>query len=114
MVELLGRYSNHADQGTRLASVLGIVLKRQKAPISKPKKQVQRRLKPSEVEEVVIAYQAGSTLYELAERFRIHRVTVSHLLERHDIPTRYRLVQGDRLQSAVDDGAHVTLPRPAY
>jgi hypothetical protein len=102
MVEVLGRYSNHADQGKCLASVLGIVPKGEKAPIPEPTKQIQRRLRPVEIEEVLVAYQSGTTVYELAERFRVHRVTVSHLLERHGVPTRYRLVEGDRLQSAVD------------
>ena len=104
--EVLGRYSNHTDQGKRLASVLGIVPKRQGAPISKPTKQIQRRLRPAEIEELLVAYQSGGTLYELADRFRVQRATVCHVLERHGVPTRYRLVEGVKLQAAIDAYQH--------
>jgi hypothetical protein len=102
LVGVLGRYSNHADQGKRLAKVLGTAPKELIRPILRTTKQIQRRLKSAEIEELAVAYQAGSTVYELAERFRIHRATVSHLLGLHGIPTRYRLVQGDKLNSAID------------
>ena len=100
-MEVLGRYSNYADQGKRLAALLGTVPKGHVRPIPRTKKQIQRRLKRAEIEELVVAYEAGRTLYELAERFQIHRTTISHLLERHGVPTRYRLVEGDRLKSAI-------------
>jgi hypothetical protein len=49
--------------------------------VGRTKKQNQRRLKSAEVEELVVAYQAGSSVYESAERFRVHRAPVSHVLE---------------------------------
>ena len=40
---------------------------------------VARRLKEHEVKELVAAYEAGSTLRQLAERFKIERRTVSNI-----------------------------------
>ncbi|MFQ6143298.1 hypothetical protein ACLMNJ_09470 [Streptomyces seoulensis] len=49
-----------------------------------------RRLKDHEVEELVTAYEAGSTLRQLAERFKIERRTVSKILKRQGVATRWR------------------------
>lgn len=49
-----------------------------------------RRLKDHKIKELVAAYEAGSTLRQLAERFRIERRTVSNVLKRHGVPTRWR------------------------
>jgi DNA-directed RNA polymerase specialized sigma24 family protein len=65
---------------------------------------VQRRLRPQEVAELVAAYETGATTRELADRFGIHRNTVSTHLERADVPTRTRrgLSPGD-----VDEAARL-------
>jgi len=63
-VEVLGRYSNHADQGKRIAHLLQIPLSEAITPISKPQKQVHRRLLEEEVDELAEAYLAGATLSE--------------------------------------------------
>jgi len=47
-------------------------------------------LRPLEIDELVAGYKAGATVYQLAERFRIHRATVSLLLERQCVPRRNR------------------------
>ena len=47
-------------------------------------------------------YQAGSTVYQLAEQFPINWGTVSKLLERQGTPRRYRLQEGDQLSRAID------------
>jgi DNA-binding CsgD family transcriptional regulator len=49
----------------------------------------------------VTAYQAGSSVYELAERHRIDRKTVSIILERQGVPRRYRLIEGHLLTEAI-------------
>ena len=39
-----------------------------------------RKLTRDELCELVAGYKAGATVYELAEQFKIHRVTVSEVL----------------------------------
>lgn len=65
---------------------------------------VQRRLRPHEVAELVAAYVAGATTRELADRFGIHRDTVSTHLDRAGVPIRTRcgLSPGD-----VDEAARL-------
>jgi uncharacterized protein (DUF433 family) len=65
-------------------------------------KQVQRRLRPHEVEELIEAYQAGATVYELGAHFGMNRKSVSIILEREGIPRRYNLLTGPDLERAVE------------
>jgi hypothetical protein len=65
-----------------------------------------RHLRPAEIDELVKAYEAGRTVYDLAAQFGIHRTVVGkHLrargvdtkppgLHSEDIPTAARLYQG--------------------
>jgi DNA-directed RNA polymerase specialized sigma24 family protein len=71
------------------------------------RRQAQRRLRPAETQELAAAYLEGHTVYELAHQFRIHRDTVSKLLDRAEVPRRDRSVQGDlrdRVIKAYEDG----------
>jgi len=47
-----------------------------------------RQLKETEAREVIAAYQAGATAYQLGQRFEISRHTVSKILKRHGIKLR--------------------------
>ena len=102
VVEVIGRYSNLSEQGELLRHLLEIVPNGPPKPTFQTKKQVQRRLRPKEIDDLVAAYQAGISVYELADHHRIHRATVSLLLERRGVPRRYRLVEGDRITQAVN------------
>jgi IS30 family transposase len=102
-VEVLGRYSNHVDQGTRIERVLEIPLGDPTTPFSNSLRQVHRRLRRDELDELAEAYLAGATLSELSARFRRHRVTISTELERRGVARRYRLVEGKRLQQAIQN-----------
>jgi DNA-binding MarR family transcriptional regulator len=57
----------------------------------KPTKQpgTAKRLKLQEVNELIAAYQAGTNVYELGERFGVTRQTVSAILKRHGVRTRW-------------------------
>jgi DNA-binding CsgD family transcriptional regulator len=101
MVEVIGRYSNHSEQGELLRRLLEIVPDGPRKAKIQTRKQVQRRLRPREIDDLVTAYQAGISVYELADRHRIHRATVSLLLERRGVPRRYRLLEGERLGEAI-------------
>ena len=64
-------------------------------------RQVQRRLPPEEVEELVADYLAGATALALAGKHSIHRTTVLALLERHQVSRRGRVLTPDHIERAV-------------
>ena len=48
------------------------------------------------MQELITAYEAGSTVYQLAEQFKINRRTVGEILKRHNVKTRWqRLTETD-------------------
>lgn len=98
---MLGRYSNHADQGKRIERVLEVPLLEVATLVSKSPRKVQRRLREGQLDEMAEAYLAGATLSELSERFGRHRRTISNDLDRQGVARRYRLVEGKRLQQAI-------------
>lgn len=100
-VEVLGRYSNRCDPGKRIERVLEIPLSELTTLISKPLRQVHRRLPAGELDELAKAYRAGATLSQLSDRFRKHRTTISTDLERRGVSRRYRMVEGERLHLAI-------------
>ena len=85
-VQVPGRYSSYSDQGELLQTLLEIAPSGTLEPITPANRQVQRRLRPPEIAELVAGYRAGATIYELAGEFRINRNTVSATLEREGIP----------------------------
>jgi hypothetical protein len=101
MVEVLGRYSNHPDQGERLARLLKTVPRGSKTVHPRTPRRVLRRLNDSEVDEIATAYQAGATLSQLAAVYKSHTQTISRALERRGVSRRFRLLQGDRLEEAI-------------
>lgn len=56
------------------------------APQSKPIRTL-RKLKPSELDELVERYQAGSSVYQLAKHYGIHRITIGKHLRSRGIDT---------------------------
>lgn len=50
-----------------------------------------RQLSDQQVDELTAAYQAGDTVYDLAEHFKINRKTVSSVLHRAGVQIRGRL-----------------------
>jgi hypothetical protein len=68
-------------------------------------RQVQRRLSPEEVEELVAAYVAGATALALAAKHSIHRTTVLALLERHQVSRRGRVLTPEHIEQAVSSYA---------
>ncbi|MFM7536970.1 MAG: hypothetical protein ACKO91_14415 [Acidimicrobiales bacterium] len=65
------------------------MLARQYVGKSKPvSRQLQRRLKPLEIDELVVMYEAGSSVPTVAESFGINRETVMLHLERRGVQRR--------------------------
>ena len=102
-MEVLGRYSNHADQGDRISRVLQLAPREPLKPITRTTKLIHRRLLPAQIDELVASYQAGATLQEMSEQFQIHRASISLVLERQNVARRYRMVEGERLEGAIRD-----------
>jgi hypothetical protein len=97
-VEVLGRYSNLADEGERLSYLLQIVPIGPSEAKTRTKKQLRNRLSSAESQALVTAYLAGGSVYGLADQFHVHRNTVSRNLETQGVPRRYRSLQGDTLK----------------
>jgi transposase len=58
------------------------------------------RLDDNQTHQLIASYQAGSTVYELANEFDIERRTVSAILHRHDIPMRRQGLTNDQVDDA--------------
>jgi DNA-directed RNA polymerase specialized sigma24 family protein len=54
------------------------------------KRQVQRRLTPEQVEQLVLDYQAGNSMQKLARSWHLHRTTVAEHLRRAGVAVRQR------------------------
>ncbi|MEY9211094.1 MarR family transcriptional regulator [Thermobifida halotolerans] len=70
-------------------------LPQRRRPTKKPG--TAKRLKPHEVNELIAAYQAGTNVYTLGERFGITRQTVSAILKRHGVRTRWNRRSAKRI-----------------
>jgi DNA-binding CsgD family transcriptional regulator len=58
-------------------------------------------LTESDVDDLVAGYEAGATVYELAERFGIHRATVSEHLHRRGVGMRGAGLREEQVEVAV-------------
>lgn len=64
-------------------------------------KQSHTRPNPRQIDDIVGAYHAGSTIKELAAHFQIHRTTVSKVLERRGVQRRYRPLTPAQIERTV-------------
>jgi hypothetical protein len=60
-----------------------------------------RRLGDDQIQELIAGYLAGSTVYELGDRFGIERRTVSNILHRHGVPLRRCGLTPDQVDHAI-------------
>jgi hypothetical protein len=99
---MMGQLSNHHmhSRFMRLHGVLGEI-ESQTATPPLVHRQAQRRLRPTEIEQLIAAYSDGVSLKELAERFRTHWKTVSQVLKREGIPRRYRKLSPENISTAI-------------
>ena len=70
--------------------------------IPRTPKQVHRRLRPDQVDQVVCLYLAGATLKELGKQFHVHRTTLSELLEWRGIQRRYGSLTPEQEDQALE------------
>lgn len=60
-----------------------------------------RKLKPAEIDELVERYQAGSSVYQLAKRYGIHRITIGRHLHSRGIDTTAPALTQEQVREAV-------------
>lgn len=58
-------------------------------------KPAQRRLSPTDVDDLIAAHRAGTTISQLAADRTIHRTTVAAHLDRHEAPRHHDRTAGD-------------------
>jgi AraC-like DNA-binding protein len=102
-VEVMRGLSNHEHPAagllSRAESAMSGVGGRRRRRQRVVKLQVQRRLVPGEIDEMLGAYESGQTILALAERFQVSRTTVMAHLRRAGVETRYNRLDG-RLDEA--------------
>jgi|SRR2546423_7777555 len=67
----------------------------------RPLHRIAKQLKGQQVKDLIQAYEAGATVYELGDRFGIERRTVSKILKREGIETRWRRLTDEDVDEAV-------------
>ena len=81
MVKLRHLYSNLLPGPETLAELRDRASARLRPANQAPVRQVQHRLGPARIEELIAAYRRGATAAALAVKFQIHRTTAAALLE---------------------------------
>lgn len=99
-VEFIGRYSNHLDQGELLESILNSVPVGRVESNTRTQRQVHRRLRDDQIDDLVEAYRHGFTIFQLADQFGINRGTVSLILRRRNVAIRHRSLGAEQVARA--------------
>ena len=85
---MLGRYSNHSEQGERIAAMLELVASGPSGPVPRTTKRVCRRLTEAEIADLVACYAGGLPIDRLVERFQVNQSTVQKHVRQHELPRR--------------------------
>lgn len=97
-MELLGRYSNWTYWTEPIAALP--VVSRSGTNATPCKRRVLRKLSGDEVADLMQRYPDDTGTYALAERFGVHRVTVTVHLRRHGVRLRGRSMAEDEVGKA--------------
>lgn len=85
----MGLFSSHANELRKAHHHLSTEQARElRQEKGRRKRTTQPRLSDEKVGEIVKAYEAGKTVYELAAEFSCHRVTISAALKRQGVVLR--------------------------
>jgi len=101
-VELVGAYSNHSGTAAKLADLREQFKRRltTRGERRVRRKKLPRRLAREEISQLLDGYRGVLTVYELADRFAIHRETVSGVLNREGVPRRRRPLTDTQIAKA--------------
>jgi DNA-directed RNA polymerase specialized sigma24 family protein len=86
-VDLLGCYSKRTSWTKHLRSLADLSLGDRPRTVRRLRRRV-ASLSAAQIASLVDGYWSGATVYELADRFKIHRTTVSQHLRRQQVPMR--------------------------
>ena len=89
-VELTLKHTNHHD----------VLVEAPEVQVS-PVDGLARQLDDEQVQQLIVGYTSGATVYELGTQFGIERRTVSAILHRHDVPMRRRGLSEEQIDGAV-------------
>lgn len=98
---LCDAYSKLSQQGSRYEKLRRLPRKEASDQAERGSRMRMRRLPPDRVAELVERYLAGEEVLALAERFKIHRVSVYNALENAGVPRRKRVISEDEIDEAV-------------
>ena len=101
VVEVMGRYLNHSDQGECLRNLLEMVPSGSKAAKTRTPRRVCRRLEASRVEELIKGYLEGVPVDVLADQFGVDQSTVQKHARRHDLPRRSPRLGPNQIKEAI-------------
>ena len=65
-------------------------------------KQSHTRLDPQQIDDLIVAYEAGNTIKVLATQFQIHHTNVSNVLKRHGVPRRHCPLTPEKIKHAIE------------
>lgn len=99
-VDYLGAYQNLRHRGPAVAYLLTLPQSRPVNSEHPTPYQRSRRLTECEIEEAAARYLHGATVYDLAEKYGIHRKTVAELLRSRGVSLRYRRLTKEQLADA--------------
>jgi hypothetical protein len=99
-VGLTGPSSKQSALVTRLAAELPAVLRRRRRVQPVQQRQVQHRLPPEKIAQLVADYQAGIGTKELARTYQLSRYTVNQHLQRAGVPFRERGLTVEQMTEA--------------
>lgn len=68
---------------------------------TRTKRQKQKHLDEYEIEQIVAGYTAGESVYELADRFICHRITISNYLKDRGVQMRRVPLDNEKIQEAI-------------
>lgn len=100
-MDYLGAYQNQKHRGRSFDELLTLASVR-RPTTSAPVYQRSRRLPPDEITALVDAYEAGTSVYTLADIHGINRRTVADLLRSNGVTLRYRRLTEAQLTEAED------------
>ncbi len=98
---MLGRYSNHSDQGQRLDRLLKTMTESSKNPKTKTPKRICRQFDEQEVADLVACYAAGVLLEDLASTFQINQTTIQKYVRAHGLARRSATVEQKQLDETI-------------
>lgn len=100
-MEVLGRYSKHWSQIQVIQKLLAMTPNGcPVAPVLS--RQAQYRLSKSEIERLLIIYQSGRTVNDLAADFQVNRTTIMAHLRRAGVPRRESKISDSQLREVVE------------